>query len=62
MLFKELLKSTPESHPDYTNIQDALQKGTQTVDYINSKNEEAEKINKMLHIQDALLEVPKVIS
>jgi len=50
LLFKELLKHTPDDHPDKPNLEKALQKTKQSASYVNEERRKAESYNKMMEL------------
>ena len=50
----DLLKSTPETHPDYENLCQALHKIEEVVDYINERKRLAENLQKILEVQNLI--------
>jgi len=50
LLFKELLKHTPDDHPDKPNLEKALQKTKQSASYVNEERRKAESYNKMTEL------------
>jgi len=59
LLFKELMKFTPKEHSDYDNIENCYKKVQEVANYVNEKKRTAESLQKMLEIQDNLLDAPK---
>ncbi|KAJ3021672.1 hypothetical protein HKX48_008051 [Thoreauomyces humboldtii] len=55
LLLKELLKRTPNAHPDYSNLVAAVQKVERTVQAINERKKRHEMMKKM---QDAFIGNP----
>lgn len=56
LLLKELLKHTPESHPDYQNLTNALQSLEKTVDEINNVKTNSDNLRKMLAIHSSIVD------
>jgi len=54
ILLKELLKYTPPTHVEYENLQAALDKIEQVVDYINERKRIAENTDKLTNIQNMI--------
>ena len=57
LLLKELLRQTPESHPEYQKISAALDKTEQVVDYVNQRKKIVEnemKLNEIRKLIDGL--------
>jgi GrpB-like predicted nucleotidyltransferase (UPF0157 family) len=48
LLFRELLKATPDTHPDYPNVQQTLQKLEQIAVDVNQYKDNAESFRKFL--------------
>jgi hypothetical protein len=58
LLLKDILKNTVESHPDRKNLEDALQNMKELTDYINANKNDDIEINKILAIQDRIINWP----
>jgi len=54
LLLDVLFKNTPENHPDYENLRNALDKMKETADYINERKRDSDAINKILEVQSIL--------
>lgn len=57
---KELLKLTPDGHPDKENIVGALNKLQEEVDKINRDKAKSDNMKKMLEINQSLEGLPRV--
>lgn len=51
---QELLKNTPEEHPDFAGLQKALKRIEEIVAYLNERKRESENQYQMLEIQSKL--------
>lgn len=51
LLLKELLKNTPEDHPDHTPIMTALEEVKRVANILNEKNREQKSRCRMLEVQ-----------
>ncbi len=60
LLLRELQKLTPESHPDYKNIGNALGKLQVEVDKINKDKAKNDNMKKMIEINQCLDGLPRV--
>jgi type II secretory pathway component PulM len=58
LLLQDLLKYTSPSHVDFNNLSNALAFIKDLADFINSNKSDADNINKILSIQEALLDLP----
>jgi len=54
LLLSELLKNTPQSHPGYKALTEALRKVKEIADFVNEAKREAENMQQVLSIQDSL--------
>lgn len=54
MLLADLLKHTPQEHPDHQGLSLALSKMKETGDHINEKKRESENLNKLMEIERSL--------
>eukprot|EP01119_Soliformovum_irregulare_P017773 TRINITY_DN5333_c0_g1_i1.p1 TRINITY_DN5333_c0_g1~~TRINITY_DN5333_c0_g1_i1.p1 ORF type:complete len:638 (+),score=152.97 TRINITY_DN5333_c0_g1_i1:96-2009(+) len=54
LLLRELLKATPENHPDYPNMQRALDKISTEADAINKNKAGSDNLKKMISIRDSI--------
>ncbi|KAL6070710.1 RhoGEF domain containing protein [Balamuthia mandrillaris] len=54
LFLKELLKYTPDSHPDYKDLQAAYEKVSSVVEVVNQKKRESEDMQKILEIQGTI--------
>jgi RhoGEF domain/SOS1/NGEF-like PH domain len=54
LLLRELIKATPDSHPDFKPIGEAQRLTQSLVDEVNSSKREAENVNKMLEVTKSL--------
>jgi hypothetical protein len=54
LLLKELIKHTPESHPDFTNLNEAHDKIQKVANALNEAEREAESMHKIYLIQTSL--------
>ena len=48
------MKSTSEEHSDYEDLKKALERMKRVADYVNEKKREAENLNQVLEVQEAL--------
>lgn len=55
LLFRELLKATPDTHPDYPNVQQTLQKLEQIAVDVNQYKDNAESFRKFLEFHDNVI-------
>jgi len=55
LLLKALIKYTPEEHPDYRNLEAALNKMSELATFINTKKFEAESRNRLVEISANLI-------
>eukprot|EP00007_Cunea_sp_BSH-02190019_P001933 CAMPEP_0174240512 /NCGR_PEP_ID=MMETSP0417-20130205/19112_1 /TAXON_ID=242541 /ORGANISM="Mayorella sp, Strain BSH-02190019" /LENGTH=805 /DNA_ID=CAMNT_0015319609 /DNA_START=29 /DNA_END=2443 /DNA_ORIENTATION=+ len=51
LLLDNLLKYTPEDHPDYKDLSEAVTKVKDVANYVNEKAKEAENIQKVLNVR-----------
>ena len=54
LLFKELMKATQTSHPDYENIKKAFTEMSNMLQQINEATKEAENLRKLSEIENSL--------
>eukprot|EP00027_Filamoeba_sp_ATCC50430_P015669 CAMPEP_0168566246 /NCGR_PEP_ID=MMETSP0413-20121227/14312_1 /TAXON_ID=136452 /ORGANISM="Filamoeba nolandi, Strain NC-AS-23-1" /LENGTH=847 /DNA_ID=CAMNT_0008598243 /DNA_START=54 /DNA_END=2597 /DNA_ORIENTATION=- len=62
LLLQDLLKHTVSAHPDFNNLHSALRTMKELADYINANKNDADEINKILALQDRLLNWPTNVS
>lgn len=55
LLLKALIKYTPEDHPDYKNLEEALHKMSELATFINTKKSEAESRNRLIELSANLV-------
>eukprot|EP01117_Protostelium_nocturnum_P002384 TRINITY_DN1305_c0_g1_i9.p1 TRINITY_DN1305_c0_g1~~TRINITY_DN1305_c0_g1_i9.p1 ORF type:complete len:491 (-),score=100.28 TRINITY_DN1305_c0_g1_i9:1423-2895(-) len=55
LLLTDLIKRTPESHPDYSNLKSSLEKMTSTAQVVNEAIKAGENRQKILDIQSSFL-------
>ncbi len=55
LLLQDLFNQTDSTHPDYSNLQKALQKMKEVAGYVNEKKREAENMNQVASIQKFLV-------
>eukprot|EP00007_Cunea_sp_BSH-02190019_P006443 CAMPEP_0174238538 /NCGR_PEP_ID=MMETSP0417-20130205/11572_1 /TAXON_ID=242541 /ORGANISM="Mayorella sp, Strain BSH-02190019" /LENGTH=725 /DNA_ID=CAMNT_0015317381 /DNA_START=421 /DNA_END=2594 /DNA_ORIENTATION=- len=51
LLLKDLLKNTAEDHPDFDNLQKAMNKIQEVVDYVNERKRLSENLMKIYEVQ-----------
>ncbi len=51
---QDLLKHTEKNHPDYANLDNALNKINEVVEYVNERKRLAENLQRILEIQDQI--------
>jgi hypothetical protein len=56
-VFRELLKSTPINHPDFSGLEQCLKKTLAIADYVNEKKRNSENLQKMLEIRDHMTDL-----
>ena len=54
LLLRDLLKHTDNSHQDYNNLVQALQKIEEVVAYVNDRKRLAENLQKILDVQNQI--------
>jgi len=59
LLFRELLKNTYPDHLDYSNIENSLLRVQEVAVYVNEKQKSSESLQKLLDIQEKLVDFPK---
>lgn len=62
LLFRELLKHTPKDHPDYENIEKCFTKVQEVASYVNERQRTSESIQKMVEIQENMINTDKGFS
>eukprot|EP00727_Mastigamoeba_balamuthi_P006469 m51a1_g2442 putative domain containing protein (1553) ;mRNA; r:861225-867164 len=55
LLLQDLARFTPESHPDYKELSEALKEMKSVAGYVNEKKREAENLNQVLSVQKKLV-------
>jgi hypothetical protein len=55
LLLRELIKHTPEDHPDYKELNDALSKSAEVSDFLNEQIKEMENSQKLLHLSKIIV-------
>jgi cell division control protein 24 len=61
LLFTELLKSTPKTHPDYPVIEATIEKVRHVTDSVNKSTAFQENITKLFELKELLVGFPEVI-
>ena len=51
---QDLIKDTPEDHPDYQTLQSAFSQIEEVVEYVNERKRLAENLQKILAIQELI--------
>lgn len=54
LLLTDLLKCTPETHPDYSDLNKGLQKIRETADHVNKSKSDSDKLTYSLQIHNVL--------
>eukprot|EP01096_Ripella_sp_DP13-Kostka_P000665 TRINITY_DN10745_c1_g1_i2.p1 TRINITY_DN10745_c1_g1~~TRINITY_DN10745_c1_g1_i2.p1 ORF type:complete len:780 (+),score=342.50 TRINITY_DN10745_c1_g1_i2:161-2500(+) len=54
LLLRDLIKDTPEDHPDYNALNLAFEKIEKVVEYVNERKRQAETLQKTFQIQDQI--------
>ncbi|KAH3744273.1 Guanine exchange factor for Rac 30 [Pelomyxa schiedti] len=58
LLLTDVLRATPKAHPDYQNLEEALNFIKELADYINENKADADSIAELCEIQTRLLDFP----
>jgi len=62
LLFREILKHTPKDHPDYGDIEKCFEKVQEVAAYVNERQRTSESLQKMIEIQENLVDYEKGFS
>jgi RhoGEF domain/PH domain len=62
LLFRELLKETPEDHTDYANLVYCHEQLSQVADFVNERKRAAEDSVRLLWLRRRLVDLPKDFS
>ncbi|KAH3759611.1 protein ECT2 [Pelomyxa schiedti] len=62
LLLTDLLKSTPEGHPDHDPLKRALESVKALADYINQHRSEADNIAQLTEVQNKIVDLPITLS
>jgi len=54
LLFRELIKNTPEDSPEYAQLANILKKISESVDYVNERTRQVENQQKIIEISNSL--------
>lgn len=60
LLLRELIKLTPETHSDYTNILEASRRLQAEVDVINKDKAKSDNMKKMIELNQCIENLPRV--
>lgn len=61
MLFQDLLKHTPDTHPDYKNLEKSFQVIDEVARYVNQNIKDQENMEKLLVIQNSISGLPETL-